>query len=270
MHIAVIITTYNRPDALAAVLEGYLAQTDTDFEVLVADDGSTEATREVIDNYSERARFELKHIWQEDQGFRAAAARNRAIAATAADYVIFTDGDCIPLVNFVARHRALAQQGWWVSGNRVLLTESFTAQVLQKQTSVSSWGAMDWLAALLRGEINRVLPVLNLPLPASLRRAQPARWQGAKTCNLAVWRQDLCAVNGLDEAYSGWGMEDSDLVVRLLHAGIKHKSARFAAPVLHLWHAENDRGLLQKNQARLQALLQSTQIKAGLGLDQYL
>ena len=91
-----------------------------------------------------------------------------------------------------------------------------------------------------------------------------------KTCNLSAWRADLLEVNGLDEAYSGWGLEDSDLVIRLLHANVLHKSARFAAPVFHLWHRDNDRSRLPENQRRLQELIHSKRIRAELGLDQHL
>ena len=91
----------------------------------------------------------------------------------------------------------------------------------------------------------------------------------SKTCNLSAWRADLVRVNGLDESYSGWGLEDSDLVIRLLHAGVRHKNARFAAPVLHLWHRENDRSLLPENRRRLEEILASSRIEARLGLNQY-
>src|SRR5262245_60300292 len=105
MRIAVVVTTYNRPDALAAVLEGYGAQSDRGFELIVADDGSTDDTRNVISDFQRRLPFPVTHLWQEDQGFRAAAIRNRAAAHTAAEYVLFTDGDCIPPRSFVRRHR---------------------------------------------------------------------------------------------------------------------------------------------------------------------
>ncbi len=265
---AVIVTTYNRPDALAAVLDGYLAQTITRFEIIVADDGSTDDTREVVSRYAARAPFPVRHVWQEDQGFRAAAARNRALAATTADYVIFTDGDCIPRHHFVARHCALAEPGCFLAGNRVLLSQDFTGNALAQHLPLHDWGMVHWLTLRLKGDINRWLPLLMLNSGA-WRTRQPQRWEGVKTCNLSAWRADLVRVNGFDESYSGWGLEDSDLVIRLLHAGVRHKSARFAAPVLHLWHSENDRSRLPENQRRLEELLASTQIKARLGLDQY-
>ena len=109
MKTAVIVTTYNRPDALAAVLDGYQAQSTQSFELLVADDGSTEATRAVVDDFRSRATFPVNHVWHEDRGFRAAAIRNRALAATAADYIIFSDGDCVPAGDFdtVKVHRII-------------------------------------------------------------------------------------------------------------------------------------------------------------------
>lgn len=269
MRIAVIVTTYNRPDALAAVFAGYEAQHDTDFELIVADDGSAAQTRRVIDSYRSRAPFPVAHVWHEDRGFRAAAIRNRALATTAADYVVFTDGDCVPAPQFVARHRQLAERGWFVAGNRILLSAACTRRVLEKHLPIHAWSGVSWFAAWLKRDINRWLPLVALG-DGRFRKRMPQRWEGVKTCNLAVWRDDLLRVNGLDESYSGWGLEDSDLVIRLLHAGVKHKSGRFATPLFHLWHAENDRSRLAENQRRLDAILQSQQTLATLGISRYL
>lgn len=269
MKLAVIVTTYNRPDALAAVLEGYLAQTDRDFEVLVADDGSTPDTAQLVKQFQARARFPIHHIWQEDNGFRAAAIRNRALAATEAEYIIFTDGDCIPPTDFVAQQRKLSEQGCFLSGNRLLLSQDFTQQVLNEKIPVHLWRFGDWLHAYRQGHISRLQPLLRLPNVSWLRKLAPRRWQGAKTCNLSAFRADLLRVNGLDESYTGWGQEDSDLVVRLIRAGIVNKSARFSAPVLHLWHKENDRSHLEENRQRLQQVLNATHIRALKGVDQY-
>jgi predicted glycosyltransferase involved in capsule biosynthesis len=109
-----------------------------------------------------------------------------------------------------------------------------------------------------------------MPIASSLRRMPARRWEGVMTCNLSAWRSDLMKINGFDEAYSGWGLEDSDLVIRLLHAGIYHKSARFAAPVLHLWHRGNDRSNLPENRQRLEDLLNSERTSVDRGVSQYL
>jgi glycosyltransferase involved in cell wall biosynthesis len=265
---AVIVTTYNRPDALAVVLEGYCGQSDRDFSLVVADDGSTGETAAVIQEFARRGSFPLSHVWQEDQGFRAAAIRNRAIASTNADYVIFTDGDCVPSRHFVSAHKRLAEPGYFLGANRVLLTETFTHRVLSERTPIYAWNWTDWARSWSRQEVNRLLPLITLP-DGSFRRRTPDRWEGIKTCNLSVWRDDLIRVNGLDESYEGWGLEDSDLVIRLLHAGVKHKTARFAAPVFHLWHQEQDRMSVPANQKRLEQLLRSTVVRAAVGLDQY-
>lgn len=267
--IAVIVTTYNRPDALALVLDGFAAQGRHDFELIVADDGSTDDTRALVESRARRAPFPLRHVWQEDRGFRAAAIRNRALAATRADYVIFTDGDCIPSRDFVARHRRLAEPRRFLAGNRVMLSPGLTGRVLREHLPIQEWSGWQWLRAYLARDAERIWPLLTLP-DSAFRKLRPRRWYGVKTCNLSAWRSDLLAVNGLDETYSGWGLEDSDLVIRLLHAGVRHKSARFATPVFHLWHPESGRDRLPENQRLLDDLIASTRTRAPLGVDQYL
>jgi glycosyltransferase involved in cell wall biosynthesis len=262
------VTTYNRPDALAAALDGYLEQDTLDFEVIVADDGSTPDTRTLVEDYAARASIAIRHVWHDDRGFRAGAIRNRAIAQTRAEYVIFSDGDCVPPPFFVSCHLALAARGCFLAGNRMLLSQDFTHEVLDARVPIHRWTAAQWLGAWVRREVNRALPLVRLP-DGAFRKRNPARWAGVKTCNFSCWRADLVRVNGFDERYSGWGLEDSDLVIRLLHAGVTHKSARFAAPVFHLWHRENDRTQLAENQRRLDEILGSPRVEALAGLDQY-
>ena len=268
MRIAVVVPTYNRPDALAAVLEAYAAQDDREFELVVADDGSTPETRAVVEGFARRAPFPVKHVWHEDQGFRLAATRNRGVAATAADYVIFTDGDCIPPPYFVATHRKLAERGAFLAGNRMLLSEDFTREVLASKIPVHRWSRWQWLKARAQGRINRWIPLIRLP-GGGLRKLARQRWEGVKTCNISVWRDDIVRVNGFDESFSGWGLEDSDFVVRLYRAGVRHKSARFAAPVFHLWHRESDRGKLEENRRRFDKMVKSDRVRAAQGLDRY-
>lgn len=267
MKTTVIVTTYNRPDALAVVLEGYCGQSDHDFGLVVADDGSKRETAEVVRQFARRASFPITHIWQEDRGFRAAAIRNRAVASTSADYLIFTDGDCVPSHHFVRVHKQLAEPGYFLGSNRVLLSPELTNRVLDERTPIHAWKGIDWMQSWFRRDVNRVLPLIHLP-DGPFRKWAPDRWEGIKTCNLSAWRTDLIRVNGLDESYEGWGLEDSDLVIRFLHAGVKHKNARFAATVFHLWHPEQDRMSLPDNQKRLNDLLRSTTVRAVVGLDQ--
>lgn len=270
MNIAVVIATYNRPDALAALLEGYLHQDSGDFELIVADDGSKDDVRLLTEDYAKRAPFPVTHLWHEDKGFRATVMRNRGLAATQADYVIYTDADCVPAPDFIRRHRLLAEPGYFLSGNRVLLSEALTVRALREQLPLYDWTFARWAVARLQGGINRLLPLLRLP-DGGFRRRTPERWQGVKTCNFSAWRKDLLAVNGFDEAYAGrWGLEDSDLAIRLIHAGIKHKNARFGASVFHLWHREADKRGFDENQRLLDELIASKRSRAQLGVDQYL
>lgn len=270
IKIAVILTTYNRADALKVAIEGYLSQSDKDFELLIADDGSTDETRQLIAGYQGKCSIKIKHVWQEDKGFRAGKIRNMALAGTSADYIVFSDGDCIPSPDFIAHHRRLAEKNWFVAGSRVLLSERLTNRILKEQTPVHEWKLSNWFAARVKGDINRLSPMLSLPLGNSLRKMVFNKWGGVMTCNLAVWRQDLIKINGFDEAYSGWGLEDSDIVIRLIRSKVYRKSARFLLPVFHLWHKENDRSGLRGNSERLNDLINSDRVYAPRGVNQYL
>ena len=238
--ISVVITTYNRPDALTAVVEACFLQDDKNFEIIIADDGSGANTRDCIDRLRARSPVPLKHVWQPDDGFRAAMARNRGTLAATGDYIIFLDGDCIPQRDFIARHRALAQPGFLVSGSRILLSQRFTEQVLAEHIDVPALGLFDKLRYRLRGDMNKVLQLM-LRWPDLGRIRRKFSWRRIKSCNLAVWRADLEKVNGFDESFVGWGHEDSDLVVRLFHAGVLRKDGALATEVLHLWHREAKR-----------------------------
>jgi glycosyltransferase involved in cell wall biosynthesis len=266
--ISVIVTTYNRPDALRAVLAGLFAQVDRRFEILIADDGSRGDTRELVEASARASPVAMRHIWQEDKGFRAGAARNRAAAAAAGEYLIFLDGDCVPRPDWIARHRALAERRWMVAGNRILLSESFTRLVLASGTPIHTWTDAQWRAGAKRGDINRTKPLRSYSL-GPLRKLAARRWLRVRTCNLGVWMADFRAVNGFDEAFEGWGFEDSDLAVRLINHGTRRKEGAFATGVLHLWHRENDRTFESVNWDRLQQRIAGHEVLAASGLDRY-
>ena len=263
--ISVIVTTYNRDDALAAVLRSLARQTDRDFEVIVADDGSGPSTAALVESWPAGAGHRVVHVWHEDKGFRAAEIRNRAILAARGAYCVFLDGDCIVRPSFVAAHRRLAERGWFVSGNRVLLSRELTERVLREGLTPEQWSLARWLAERFRSGVNRIAALLHLPL-GPLRRLRKTAWQGARSCNLAIWRADLDRVDGFDADYSGWGKEDSDIIVRLLRAGVRRKDGNFATGVVHLWHREADRGQLGDNEVRLTEVLGSDGVRARRGL----
>ena len=263
--ISVIVTTYNREDALAAVLRSLARQTDADFEVIVADDGSGPATAALIEASKAKVGHRVEHVWHDDHGFRAAEIRNRAVLASRGTYCIFLDGDCIVRRDFVALHRRLAERGAFVTGNRILLSAALTAAVLRDKLAPEDWGLTRWLAERWRGGINRLSALLHLPL-GPLRRLRQSQWQGARSCNLAIWRADLDRVDGFDADYSGWGKEDSDIIVRLLRAGVRRKDGVFATGVIHLWHREFDRSQLAENERKLGDVIAGANVRAQRGL----
>ena len=263
--ISVIVTTYNREDALDAVLRSLACQADRNFEVVVADDGSTAATGQLVEAWKAKIGHRMDRVWHEDRGFRAAEIRNRAILASRGAYCIFLDGDCIVRPDFVATHRRLAEPGYFVTGNRILLSPELTALVLREGLTPESWSFGRWLGQRLRGKVNRLSALLHLPL-GPLRRLRRHAWRGARSCNLAVWRSDLARVDGFDADYNGWGKEDSDIIVRLLHAGVRRKDGVFATGVLHLWHAVADRTRLEENERKLAEIVASRGVRAKRGL----
>lgn len=267
--VSVIVTTYNWPSALDRVLNALSVQNYAQLEVIVADDGSTDETAELIHAWRATFPFPLIHCWQSDEGFRAAMIRNRAVAMAQHDYLIFIDGDCVMFPSFVSNHIALAEKGWFVAGNRVLLNRVFTEKVLKNALSIHRWSFLKWMRARLLKSCNRLLPLCSLPI-GPLRKLKPLKWQGAKTCNLGMWRDDFLKVNGFDEDFEGWGFEDSDCVIRLQRANIYHKSGKFSIPVLHLWHPETARDNANENAKRLELTQHSSSIQAIKGVEQYL
>jgi glycosyltransferase involved in cell wall biosynthesis len=271
MLISVIVTTYNRPDALSQVICALLDQTDVNFEVIIADDGSSESTRKLIASFQEllpsRSPARLVHTWQPDQGFRASAVRNMGVFASRGEYLIFLDGDCVPRADFVARHRSIAEPGYLVSGSRVLLSEKLTRQLLSAEPAVPvhAKGMAYWFLQRLTGNVNKVLPLIHLP-DNRLRRYRSIRWNRIKSCNLAVWNQDFVKVNGFDESFVGWGHEDADLVLRLARLGVRRKGGAFCTEVFHLWHQENTRVAESDNRSRVEERMRSALIEATTGL----
>jgi glycosyltransferase involved in cell wall biosynthesis len=266
--ISVVITTYNRPDALEAVVRACFMQNDKNFEIIIADDGSTANTRDCVERLSQGAPVPVRHVWQPDQGFRAAMARNRGTLAARGDYIIFLDGDCIPQRDFIARHRALSRPGCLVSGSRILMSERLTRRVLEQGIAIPDTGTATRLAWRLRGDLNKTLQ-LGLRWPDLARVRNSFSWRRIKSCNLAVWRSDLERVNGFDESFTGWGHEDSDLVVRLFHAGVKRKDGAFATEVFHLWHREAQRDQESSNRQVVLERADAKVTQATIGLRQH-
>lgn len=256
--IAVIITTYNSPVYLNMVLRGYSRQSLLPDEILVADDGSGPETAEVVSNWKRTLPVPLRHVWHEDRGFRAATIRNEAVKATDAEYLVFTDGDCVPHRHFIRDHKRLMKAGWFVQGKRMLVGRDASG-------SFGPAGFLRMLSLCMRGELSGCHHLIRLP-GLTFRKSG---LRGIKTCNLALYRSDFEAVNGFDEEFTGWGREDAELVSRLFNYGVMRHDPPFGALVYHLWHPENSRGQLSDNDNRLQESIDScaTSCRNGLRKD---
>ncbi len=233
--VSVVLSTYNQPRWLEKALWGYAAQRFGDFEVLVADDGSGPETAAVVARLRGHHGLRLVHVWHEDRGFRKTEILNRAVLAAAGDYLIFSDGDCIPHPGFVAAHVRLAREGYFLSGGYLKLPMGVSERI--SEDDVRSGRAFD--AAWLRGQGWRGgRRVLRLPrsriVAAVLDGLTPtaATWNGH---NASTWREAIVAVNGFD-LDMGYGGEDRALGERLVNLGVRGRRVRFRAPCLHLDH----------------------------------
>lgn len=262
--VSVVITTYNRSDALVAVLVGLSQQTDRHFEVIVADDGSRQAHQKTIFDSPVAQFLKLVHVWHPDVGFTASRVRNRGVAAACGSYIIFLDGDCVPEVDFIAQHKALAQSGHFINGSRVLLSQALTERVLAGLENVSGRSWVYWVQQRLLGHASKLTGLLRLKdSPSRVERA--FSWKGIRSCNMAVWRTDFEQVDGFDESFIGWGHEDADFVLRLHNSGVFRKNGYCATEVFHLWHKEaaRDQESLNARTVKARAKTDITQSKLG-------
>ena len=238
-QVALVISTFNWPSALELVLESVVRQTKMPDEILVADDGSYDATRQVVEYYQLVHRLPIKHVWQPDKGFRKSLIINKAIRQTSCDYIIQIDGDMILHRSFIADHLRAARRDCFVQGSRVLMDASLTKQLIQTGfVPLHPWSQG------IRNRINAI----HLPLLAFLFGKKTSSNQNIKACNLAFWRADYVLVNGYNNEFSGWGWEDVEFATRLLQAGCKKKRLKMAGVAYHLHHASSSREHLQDNE----------------------
>lgn len=262
-----VITTYNRSDALLAVLAGLARQTDRNFEVVVADDGSREEHRRAVLEAPVARQLRVTHVWHPDVGFTASKVRNRGVKAASGPYIIFMDGDCVPEVDFIARHKQLAEAGHFLNGSRVLLSPALTHRVVAGVESLSGRGVLYWIGQRLRGRASKLTHLLRLPdWRGRVRR--DFYWKGIRSCNMGVWRSDYERIDGFDESFVGWGHEDADLVLRLHHAGVVRKNGFCATEVFHLWHKEAARNHESHNARIVRERERSDTVRAASGYAQ--
>jgi glycosyltransferase involved in cell wall biosynthesis len=261
MRISVIVITYNWPQALDLVLRALARQSMQPDEVIVTDDGSRTDTRELLATAAKNYPTRLVHLWQPDDGARMSRARNRGIAAARGDYVVFLDGDMLAQRDFISDHAAFAQRGCFVQGSRVLTGERCAARLFAQQQIDLGFFARD---------IERRRHTLRMPALARAWARPHAREAGIKSCNWGFWREDLLALNGFNEAMTGWGREDNELALRAFHMGLQRRDLRFAGLATHLWHPTRKNVIDNPNDAVLAATRASAAVRCDMGLDQHL
>ena len=236
LAISVIVSTYNSEAWLEKVLQGYAAQSYRDFELIVADDGSQPTTQAMVERHAQDYPVPLLHIWHEDQGYRRQEVLNKAIPLAAHDYLLFTDGDCIPRKDFVATHALLAQRGRFLSGGYCKLGMALSESISAADITSGRCFDLGWLQQHESMTLSNRLKLGTGPVRARLLDAITTAKATFNNCNSSAWKEDLLAINGYDERMK-YGGPDRELGERLENHGVRGKQVRHRAVCLHLDHA---------------------------------
>ncbi len=268
MKASVIISTYNSPEWLKKTLWGFLAQTELDFEVVIADDGSKPDTKELIHQFSNQFKYPITHVWHEDNGFQKTIILNKAIQQTQSEYLIFTDGDCVPRCDFIAKHMEFREKGYFLSGGYYKLPMKISQDIGQQDIQEQKCFNLAWLWS--QG-LNKSLKNLKLVATKWNKEAlfntmttTKASWNGH---NASGWKKDILHVNGFDERME-YGAEDREMGDRLWNYGIKSKRIRFSAICIHLDHARGyvNKEALDKNRKIWNETKRTKKIKTPFGI----
>ncbi|MET0464323.1 MAG: glycosyltransferase family 2 protein [Chitinophagaceae bacterium] len=262
---SLIVSTYNWPEALELSLNSILQQKEMPGEIVIADDGSTASTKQAIDAFRSRSPVPVKHVWHEDEGFRLAAIRNKAIAAATGDYIIQIDGDILLHTYFIADHLRFAKKKSFVRASRIYLDAGLTQQLLRlKQSNVSIWN---------KGVSNKTsgirVPLLWPFFETGYKDKGRERYE-IHGCNMAFWKEDAIAVNGYNEDFTGWGSEDKEFVARLLNHGYKKRFLKLGGFVFHLFHPINPKPRLEHNEHLLEETIRLQHSFCTNGINKYL
>ncbi len=233
--VGVVISTYNNPRWLQKTLWGYENQSFCNFEIIIADDGSTAETRELIDSFKEKGILRITHIWQPDNGFRKSEILNKAILAASSEYLIFTDQDCIPRNDFIQTHLNYAEPGYILSGGYFKLPLPISEAIIQENIVSGQAFDLNWLFEKgLKKNFKCTKLVKNHAFRKFMNAITPANasWNG---CNASGWKEDMLKINGYNEDMQ-YGGQDREFGERLFNLGIKSKQIRYSAICLHLYH----------------------------------
>jgi len=261
MKTALLISTYNWTQALELVLKSLEEQTVLPDEVLIADDGSSDETRQLIDSFIAKDLCKVIHVWHEDKGFRKAVILNKAVAKSGCDYIIQIDGDCIMHPEFIADHKKNMLQNTYLYGTRATITKDALPRIFNEKQTKYHYFSKD---------IKKRSRTLHSPLLSMMYRPHKGFSSNFRGCNVSFWRQDFLDINGYNENFEGWGREDSDLVIRLGNKGVMARRLRYAAIVYHIYHPENPRDQLKENDAIQNTSIVNKIVRTEKGVSQYL
>jgi len=242
MNISVIVPTYNRPQALKLCLLSLRDQSILPSEVLIADDGSSSETRDAVDEMRNVLKdiFPIKHVWQEDIGFRKPRILNEAVRQATGDYLVFIDGDCMAHRHFIRAHVEQSDPAAILGGKRVEIGRKLTEQLLKEGTILNSFHPrliLDSLAGNSR-KVEEAIQIKN-PFLRRLMHRDQINNDGIWGCNFSLYKQLFMDINGCDEDFLDGSLEDNDLGIRVLNLGKSVRSVRGLAIVLHLWHTSS-------------------------------
>jgi glycosyltransferase involved in cell wall biosynthesis len=264
LNCSLIISTYNWPQALSLCLQSVRNQKVLPKEVIIADDGSSEETANLLKNLQKDFPVPLKHVWHADEGFRAAAIRNKAIALCSQDYIIQIDGDIMIHSRFIKDHLEMRRPGHFVVGSRVMLSQEETARLIKQ--GFADLKRLGGKKLAFNGLRNRFLRNLL----ANVYKTKGRHKFYAKGANIAFYKADIVRVNGYNEAFIGWGSEDREVAIRLINAGVKKLSIKMGAVCYHLYHKINERHNELRNEDLMYEAIHKQLVWANDGLNKYL
>ncbi len=259
---SLIVTTYNWPEALKLCMESILVQTVLPKEIIIADDGSGKETKELVDNFiKNNPHITIIHSWQEDNGFRLAMSRNKAIAKSTGEYIIVIDGDLILEKHFIDDHIACAEDGCFVQGPRIDTTNEMKDKLLNGEKIRFK---------IFRKEFHKKKRLIRNQLLSKIYTKKYGELKSIAGCNMSFYRKDFIQINGFEEKFTGWGHEDNEFVIRLFNIGILEKKIKYGAIAYHLFHEEKDRSKLTDNAKFFAAAIENKKVRAEDGVDKYL
>lgn len=259
MRVSLLITTYERPDALAAVLRSVAHQSLPAAEIIIGDDGSGPQTARTVIDAASAYNLPIRHQWLPHDGFRAGRMRNCAAAVAAGDYLVMIDDDILLHPEFLADHVDAAERGFFMQGSRALLDEAASRRAMADQ------GA--YWPGLFSPGVGKRKNLVRCRFLSRLRRDSARGLRGIRTCNFGVWRDDFVKVNGFNEDFVGWGREDSEFANRLIKADVRRRDLVFAGLTCHLHHPPRSREKLERNDELLAEAVANDSFRCDRGLD---